>query len=72
MTNEELQRKLAEAEEEIKYLQVFKELFETRAQGDVLTISIIAQYKCETCRLFHFPEPVKKCLRVQESLPIMG
>jgi hypothetical protein len=72
VTNKQLQAKLEEAEQQIKYLKAFKDLYDDRADGNALIISIIAQYKCESCRLFHFPEPVKKCVRVQESSPIMG
>jgi len=66
MTNEELQAKLAEAEEEIKYLKVFKELHDAKAEGNVLIVSLIAQYKCEACMQYHFPEPVKSCARKQD------
>ena len=28
-----------------------------------LILITIAKYKCETCGLYHFPEPVRKCTR---------
>jgi hypothetical protein len=67
MTNEEFQAKLAEAEDQIKYLTVFKDLYDARADGNTLIISMIAQYKCETCKLYHFPEPVKSCMHVEDG-----
>jgi hypothetical protein len=60
MTNEELQTQLDETKEE---LRVAKRSLESITEGWFLLMSQVQPYKCKTCMLFHFPEPVKECQR---------
>ncbi len=32
-----------------------------------MLMSMLAQYKCKTCALYHFPEPVEKCERTEDN-----
>ncbi len=64
MTIKELEAKLAETE---KQLAVANGIIERMAQADGLVISVLYPYKCKICTLYHFPEPVKKCERVEDN-----
>jgi len=64
MANEELQAQLEQMKEE---LRVTKRSLDAITEGWFLLLSQVQPYKCKECMLFHFPEPVKKCARAQES-----
>jgi hypothetical protein len=61
MTNEELKAKVVKLEKEVAAAKLMgKQLTE-------LIVSTLEQYRCKTCRLYHFPEPLKNCLRKDEE-----
>ena len=58
MTNKQLEAKLAKLDREVK--RMGKSLTE-------LLVSTLWQYRCKTCHLYHFPEPLKGCVRKDEA-----
>jgi hypothetical protein len=64
MTNEELQAKLTEAQEELKRI---KFCLHTLIEAGNMWSGLIKRYKCKTCGQVHFPEPVSECQRDEEN-----
>jgi hypothetical protein len=64
MTTKKLQARVESLEKEVSEI---KFALNRSDDSDAVLITIISQYKCKTCMLYHFPAPMKGCMRVKEN-----